>query len=396
MPTITKTKKNQPNQNALIHLWCNGVNTEMVCPASVSSCPSDGGSAVFSYRAKIAERREHGNQSCFVVSSHQYSVTTSKHQSRVQNGIPLPFRLSHFDFSSEFDSFEKAEQFRLWERRFSERIQDKQLSLVFTAPSRHVGFDKTFYGELIKEVQRQVDEIANPRVKRFGRCSVWEIYTEYLLAEVFRRKFCKGEKKQSVKNIKKIIGEYLCRIERKEAREAAKRVEYHEKVKRLVTLYADEFQKYYEDIMGIRLRSEQNWKDGGSMDDAYGEMRKLGNGLRERIANVQKVNLSDLVTEWEDRSGVTFRYHVKTTWLRLTGEDIETSLGARLPVTLCKALWKRHGGKVQDAEKKLPVEGLPIAFGNFNWTSAADGNLKVGCHVIPASEIIALAARLDW
>jgi hypothetical protein len=394
-----KIKKYQPNQSALIHLWCNGAEIEMTCPASVHTAVCGETTSLYSYSTRIAMRKEMKGQACFAVSSHQYSVTTSKHQGRIHRSIPLPFNLSHYDFSETFDSFEKAEQFRLWERRFSERLQDKQLSLVFTAPSRSVGFDANFYGEMVKEVQRQIDELANPRVSRYSRNTVWEVYNEYLKAELFRKKFCKGHKKESVKNIRQIIAAYLERIEKKEAKQAAAAAEYQKKVERIATLYAEDIKTAWEDMCRTLIEEQDAWRNYKTHDGFFEKRQQLVGTIKANICNVQGVEYHHLMSAWEDQQGIDSREGFKVrTLLRYDAKakEIESNRGARLPETLCRALWKRHGGKVQDAEKGLPVEGLPIAVGHFNWTGVGDGNLTIGCHTIPASEVIALAARLEW
>ena len=399
MPTI-KNKKCQPNQKALIHLWCNGAETEMTCPASVSTAKIGGTTALYSYNARIAMRQEVNGQAAFVVSSHGYSVTTSKHQGRVQNSIPLPFRLCHYDMHSGFDNETIADQFKTFEKRFAERLKDKQLSLVFTAPSRSVGFDKDFYIQQMESVSEQVQHLANPRVKRFGLYQVWEIYSEYLKAEVFRRKFCKGYPKHNVKDIKKIITGYLERLFARSAKEAAERAEYYKKVKRIAALYSEELKGYWEGMCQSLLDEQAAWRncEKGS-DNYFGIRQQIIGTIKSDICKVQKIDYGHLMSEWEELNGMERGEGFKVkTLLRFNPDegDIESNRGARLPETLCKALWKRYGGKVQDTEKGLPVEGLPIALGNFNWTKSEEGNLTIGCHIIPASEVISLAMGRDW
>ena len=401
MPTI-KNKKCQPNQKALIHLWCNGAETEMTCPASVHTAACGETTSLYSYSTRIAMRTEIKGQAFFSVSSHNYSITTSKHQGKVQNYIPLPFRLSHYDMQSDFDALPIAEQFATFEKGFSERLKDKQLSVVFTAPSRSVGFDNQFYTEQITNVMEQVKHLANPRVKRFSVHCVWEIYCEYLKAEIFRRKFCKGKPKQSVKDIKKIIAAYLGRLKAKAEKQAAERAEYYKKVKRLAVLYSEDLKGYWEQIVRTLLDEAECWRKFEKRSDEFFDARQRIIGtIKANICKVQGVEYSDLMSEWEDLQGINYQTEMRKrtgTLLRFNPDegDIETNRGARLPETLCKALWKRYGGKVQDTEKGLPVEGLPIALGNFNWTESKDGNLTIGCHIIPASEVIALAMGRDW
>lgn len=403
MPTAhTKVKKHQPNQLALIHLWANGATSDMVCPASVSSGSDGEATSLWSYSTRIAMRTEVKGQAAFAVSSHSYSVTTSKHQSRIHSSIPLPFRLTSYDMRSDFDSFPIAEQFKMFEERFSERLKDKQLSLVFTADSRSVGFSGEFYGKQIEEVRAFVELLKNPRVKRFQEYSVWDNYCQYLKAEVFRRMFCKSEKKQSVKDIKKVLTAYLERLKAKAAKEAKEREEYQKKVKRLAVLYSEDIKGYWEQITQTLVLEADCWRKFEKRSDEFFDARQLVIGtIKENICKVQKVDYSSLMSEWEDLQGIDYQTEMRKrtgTLLRFNPDhgDIETNRGARLPETLCKALWKRYGGKVQDTEKGLPVEGLPIALGHFNWTEAKDGNLTIGCHIIPASEVIALAMGRDW
>jgi hypothetical protein len=403
MPTAqNKVKKHQPNQLALIHLWANGAESDMVCPASVSSGSDGETTSLWSYSTRIAMRTEIKGQAAFVVSSHSYSVTTSKHQSRIHSSIPLPFRLSSFDMRSDFDSFPVAEQFKMFEERFSELLKDKQLSLVFTAESRSVGFNGDFYGKQIEGVRAFVELLKNPRVKRFQEYSVWDNYCQYLKAEVFRRMFCKSQKKQSIKDIKKVLTAYLERLKAKAAKVAKEREEYQKKVKRLAVLYSDDLKMYWEQILQT-LEGERNaWRNFDKRsDEMHDERQRIIGTIKANICNVQKVDYSSLMSEWEDLQGINYQTEMRKrtgTLLRFNPDcgDIETNRGARLPETLCKALWKRHGGKVQDTEKGLPVEGLPIALGNFNWTKSEEGNLTIGCHIIPASEVIALAMGRDW
>lgn len=402
MPTLkNKVKKHQPNQLALIHLWANGATSDMVCPASVSSGSDGEATSLYSYSTRIAMRTEVKGQAAFVVTSNSYSVTTSKHQGRVHRSIPLPLRLSDYDMPSVFDSVPVAEQFKMFEKRFSELLKDKKLSLVFTSECRSVRFDSTFYKGQIKDISEFVELLKNPRVKRFSSHSIWDSYCQYLKAEVFRRLFCKAEKKQSVKDIKKVFAAYLEKLKAQAAKEAKEREEYQKKVKRLAVLYSEDLKQYWEQIVQTLVLEADCWKRFLPRDNQYDERQRIIGTIKENICKVQKVDYSSLMSEWEDLQGIDYQTEMRKrtgTLLRFNPDhgDIETNRGARLPETLCKALWKRYGGKVQDTEKGLPVEGLPIALGHYNWTEAKDGNLTIGCHIIPASEVIALAMGRDW
>lgn len=398
-PMHTKIKKCQPNQKALIHLWCNGAEIGMTCPASIHTAACGEDTSIYSYSTRIAMRREIKGQGVFAVSSYGYSKTTSKHQGKIQNSIPLPFRMSHWDMNSEFDALPIVEQFALFEMRFAERLKDKQLSLVFTAPSRSVGFNNDFYSAQMEAVREQVKHLANPRVKRFGCVQVWEIYCEYLKAEIFRKKFCKGYPKQGVSEIKKIITGYLERLFDRNAKKAAEIAEYFKKVKRIAVLYSKDLYIAYTQMRETIVSEAECWKNFLPRDNQFDKRQMIIGTIRENICKVQKIEYGHLMTEWMAMAGIDAGSDMKaTTLLRFNPDegDIETNRGARLPETLCKALFKRYGDKVQDTEKGLPVEGLPIALGSFNWTKSEAGNLTIGCHIIPASEVISLAMKRDW
>jgi hypothetical protein len=101
--------------------------------------------------------------------------------------------------------------------------------------------------------------------------------------------------------------------------------------------------------------------------------------------------------------------------VRLTadGAEVITSDGARLPASIARALWKRHGDLMREAATAeaapaFPGDGAPIPFGPFQWTGweaatpearASGGGawaLRVGCHRICAADLCRMAARHAW
>jgi hypothetical protein len=102
--------------------------------------------------------------------------------------------------------------------------------------------------------------------------------------------------------------------------------------------------------------------------------------------------------------------------VRLTanGAEVITSEGARVPASIARALWKRHGALMvsavtAEAAPAFPgVDGAPIPFGHFSWNgweaaspeAAASGGgawaLRVGCHRICAADLCRLAVRAGW
>lgn len=74
------------------------------------------------------------------------------------------------------------------------------------------------------------------------------------------------------------------------------------------------------------------------------------------------------------------------TRLRLNGDDIETSQHARAPQKDCRVLYKAiKAGK--------PVHGLKVGMYTVN---GCNGDLTIGCHIIPRHEVDRLAVSLGW
>lgn len=88
--------------------------------------------------------------------------------------------------------------------------------------------------------------------------------------------------------------------------------------------------------------------------------------------------------------------------LRVNGDDIETSQGARVPVTAAPMVWElvqraRHAGGYENAGfgKALRSAGR-VRIGDYPLDRIdADGTLHAGCHVIPYSELSAMARALN-
>jgi hypothetical protein len=96
--------------------------------------------------------------------------------------------------------------------------------------------------------------------------------------------------------------------------------------------------------------------------------------------------------------------------IRVDGEDLRTSDGAAVPLTLIRALWSRHGAEVKAAAAEPVALNLPASrtAGHYSWTgyqvadaaARASGSgaslLRIGCHLVGAEDLVRLAARLGW
>jgi hypothetical protein len=96
--------------------------------------------------------------------------------------------------------------------------------------------------------------------------------------------------------------------------------------------------------------------------------------------------------------------------IRVDGEDLRTSDGAAVPLTLIRALWSRHGAEVKAAAAEPVALNLPAprTAGHYSWTgyqvadtaARASGSgaslLRIGCHLVGAEDLCRLARRLEW
>jgi hypothetical protein len=113
------------------------------------------------------------------------------------------------------------------------------------------------------------------------------------------------------------------------------------------------------------------------------------------------------------RQGATQKAGRNLVRLTADGSEVITSDGARVPASIARALWKRHGALMREAATAeaapaFPGDGAGIAFGPFNWTGwealpeearASGGGawgLRVGCHRIAAADLCRMAGRAEW
>lgn len=97
-------------------------------------------------------------------------------------------------------------------------------------------------------------------------------------------------------------------------------------------------------------------------------------------------------------------------FVRQGGDEVITSGGARVPLGIVAALWRRHGAEIDAAAAEPVALTFPEArrVGAFAWIGydlgdtaahATDGGrsvLLIGCHKVAAADVARLARRLGW
>lgn len=82
------------------------------------------------------------------------------------------------------------------------------------------------------------------------------------------------------------------------------------------------------------------------------------------------------------------------TALRVVGDEIQTSRGARVPVSVARGLWDLVN-LARDSNRAHTLAGHPIMVGPYALTSiSANGDLKIGCHDIAYAELERMARTL--
>lgn len=97
-------------------------------------------------------------------------------------------------------------------------------------------------------------------------------------------------------------------------------------------------------------------------------------------------------------------------FVRQGGDEVITSGGARAPIGIIAALWRRHGAEICAAAVNPVDVTFPEArrVGAFTWVGYDLGNsggretdggesvLVIGCHLVAAADVARLARRLGW
>lgn len=96
--------------------------------------------------------------------------------------------------------------------------------------------------------------------------------------------------------------------------------------------------------------------------------------------------------------------------VRVVGEDLRTSDGAAVPLSIVRLLWARHGAEVREAALAPYALNFPASrsAGHYTWsgyqvapevaraTGSGASLLRIGCHLIGAEDLCRLARRLEW
>lgn len=97
-------------------------------------------------------------------------------------------------------------------------------------------------------------------------------------------------------------------------------------------------------------------------------------------------NAKKRVEEWKQGGRNRNDLHALPVSLRVSGDRVQTSHGAEVPLKAAVSLWKA-------LQRNIDVVGCPIGF--FKISSVTDEFLQVGCHTIPRTELQRIAEQLE-
>lgn len=135
--------------------------------------------------------------------------------------------------------------------------------------------------------------------------------------------------------------------------------------------------------------------------------RKQAEYARQRLAEIDReIGAPDwrgmaMRTDWRldgaFNAGLGFWYRDQPPMLRVNGEQIETSQGARIPLAAAPIVWRIYQEAIAAGGREFRHVGRAseVQIGDYPLDRIeADGTLVAGCHRIPASEIRSMARQL--
>jgi len=330
----TKPKRQVYPTGEIPHLWAHQTQVNARNPQGNFYFKGD---VIYSYRDSfpVARLVQVGRSRCVLFNSAKYSVTTSQHQSAVRQAIP-----------SSMQVFE---------------VPNLGLSYVSTTSPISKGIHKVNLAYLVQESKSEFERAE--RARGMGDYSLSDSLRLKRLAEDYAKFFKVKLPKDSFKFIptgKKMVEFRAKLVERRIALEAVRSVAH--------------------------VRRQERWAKQNA------EWQRQAKEREEQ----ERLELPEKIERWRNGQYVYFGYSTQVpVMLRIKGDEVETSMGAKVPVDHARRGLKLVRA-VRKAGRAYERNGHTVHLGNYAIDRIEpDGTLKAGCHVIGWPEIERISDDLD-
>lgn len=122
--------------------------------------------------------------------------------------------------------------------------------------------------------------------------------------------------------------------------------------------------------------------------------RKEAEKYAER-ARLRALDAQEKLKEWREGANVSV-YYADPIALRVKGDHIETTMGAKVPIDRSKELWALISHMV-DTNQSWVRNGKTFEIGHYSVDRIdPDGTTKIGCHTLEFNEMKTVAQSLGW
>lgn len=159
---------------------------------------------------------------------------------------------------------------------------------------------------------------------------------------------------------------------------------------------ADSFNAFAE-ALGSSERIDRNavaTKDLEAIRARVKEAQAKERARKEEQQRIDRMNAADAIAAWRSGEYIpTWKFHGLTI-LRVVGDEVQTSHGARIPVEHAKRLWPLVMRVLCSGKSYNPTDkSIHLGVYQLNMIRA-DGSIVVGCHDIPYSELETIARKV--
>lgn len=159
---------------------------------------------------------------------------------------------------------------------------------------------------------------------------------------------------------------------------------------------------YYNGVAYAHLKSLEEYATLLGLEYQAGDLSALQAAALEadkKRKEAEKIRKAYKIAEQKEalekwRNGENIYRHFEITALRINGDEIETSKGAKIPLDHAIKAWPLLK-KIHDSGQEYIAGSHTIKLGHYTVSRITRENMIVGCHTIPFGEIVNIAKLLN-